>query len=660
MVLDVKLLRGRRVTTILAAAVALSMSTAALPAVAVQATVASPRPQMQSRASIRPLALPQASIQPQRPVPVGIRPLAADDDIPGIPLPASPFTGWLNATDIDDVYSVYLGVGETLSVSITAPASTYMDIFLYQPGSTSVVDQTDAIYVTDSEERNYSYPFSFDFKVDPSQGYAAGTYFLDAWTDGSGAGGAYTVTWRIISDDGNNDIPEALPLPASPITGWATSAWLWGYPESRPPSRLNWLSLYPGTFVDGFDVYSVDLAEGDQLFAAASTTDSDLRMELLLYPPHASNVDTDGLVAYEDAYVATTNLAGAAMPESLNFVVPPGGAGTYFLSAEAWAGSGNYTLTWSTNRFRVVRMSGATRYETGQAIVRSTSHESTVAILASGAGYADALSAAGLAGAYNAPLLLTSATELPDAVSVQLVEMGVEKVIIVGGTGAVSPAVASTLVDGGFIVERIAGVSRYATSAACATRVHMLAGSTVAFVVRGDSFADALAVSPFAYTQKAPVLLTEPASLPTTISAFIENNDVANVYIAGGTGAVSSGVASAIDRLNGGATTVERVAGRDRYETARDVADFGVGKGWNSYAFVGVSTGANFPDALAGGVACGRMGGVLLLTAPTKLSSPASAAIAAKTSTIKRVAVLGGTGAVSLSVFAAIKSLLLP
>ncbi|KAF0208678.1 MAG: cell wall-binding [Actinobacteria bacterium] len=630
----------------LAAAVALSLLVATVPAVALEASVV---PRSQAR-------LPQSIVQPQRHLPSGIRTLAADDDIPGIPLPVSPFMGWLNTTDVSDVYSVYLGVGDTLSVSITGPANTYMDVDLYQPGSTTIFNATNVIYTTDSVERSYVYPFGFDFKVDPSQGYSPGTYYLDAWF-GAG-GGAYTVTWRIIPEDGDNDIPDALPLLASPLVGWATSAWLWGYPDTRPPDRLKWKSAYPGTLVDGSDVRSIDLAEGDQLIATVSTTDRDLGMELLLYPPHASNVNTDTYVYYDDARVASTNLASVAMPESLNFVVPPGGAGGYFLSAEAWAGSGDYTLTWSTNQNAVVRMSGATRYETGQAIVRSTSHESTVAILASGAGYADALSAAGLAGAYNAPLLLTSATELPDAVSVQLVEMGVEKVIIVGGTGAVSAGVATTLVDGGFIVERLAGVSRYATSAACATAVHALVGTTDAFVVRGDSFADALAVSPFAYTQKAPVLLTEPASLPTTISAFLETNDVVNVYIAGGTGAVSSGVASAIDRLNGGATMVERVAGKDRYETARDVADFGVGKGWNSYAFVGVSTGANFPDALAGGVACGRMGGVLLLTTPTTLSPPASAAIAANKATIERVGVFGGTGALSLGVFAAIRNLL--
>lgn len=609
-------------------------------------------------ASGGPVALPRTATVPDRQASGGVRSLSADDDIPGVALSgiASTFTGTLSVTsDTDDVFAVALGVGDTLSVSITAATPTaYMDLFLFQPGSTTILNEPDTIYASDFDpEFDPLYPFTMDFKVDPAQGYSAGTYYLDAWC-GKG-NGTYTMRWSIIPEDNNNDIPEASTLPATPVSGWATSAWLWGYPDLTPWPYPD--SSSPGDFVDGFDVYSINLAEGDQLNATLSTNDSDLNMEILLYPPHASTVDTDSDVGYADAWVASTNLAGVTMPDGVSFVVPPGGAGTYHLSAEAWDGNGTYSLAWNTNQNSVVRMYGPTRYETGQAIVRSTSLEATTAILASGAGYADALSAAGLAGAYNAPLLLTTPKSLSSVVAVQLVEMGVEKVIIVGGTPAISGSVATELTDGGFAVERIAGADRYATSAACATRVQSMVGPTDAFVVRGDGFADALAVSPFAYTQAMPVLLTRPTSLPSGIRAFLENNDVANVYIAGSTAAVSSGVAAAIDALNGGTTSVTRSAGADRYKTARAVADYGVGKGWNDYSFIGVATGTNFPDALAGGVGCGRMGGVLLLTNPTKLSAATSGAVAKNLATLERVAVFGSSSAVSSGVYAALGNL---
>ncbi len=178
---------------------------ATVPAVAVEST----------SGTARPVAPARTATLPQRQATTGIRTLAADDEIPGIALWASPFTGTLSAsTDPDDVWAVDLAAGDTLSVSITAPSSTYMDLFLYQPGSLTVINENDIVYFTYSVDRDYVYPYTMDFKVDLAQGYMPGTYYLDAFC-GTGSG-SYTVTWRIIPEDGNNDIAFAGVLPASP------------------------------------------------------------------------------------------------------------------------------------------------------------------------------------------------------------------------------------------------------------------------------------------------------------------------------------------------------------------------------------------------------------------------------------------------------------
>lgn len=76
--------------------------------------------------------------------------LALDDDLPGVPLPVSPFTDELGTTtDIRDVYSVALTAGETLVLSLsTDPAVASpvcdLDLYLYGPGAT-VVDHTAAL-----------------------------------------------------------------------------------------------------------------------------------------------------------------------------------------------------------------------------------------------------------------------------------------------------------------------------------------------------------------------------------------------------------------------------------------------------------------------------------------------------------------------------------
>ncbi|PKQ37653.1 MAG: hypothetical protein CVT59_06305 [Actinobacteria bacterium HGW-Actinobacteria-1] len=626
----------RRFSAMMAITVAFALMLASVPASGATAPVARTRPQ----AGV-------ARVAPERTAASGIRTLAADDDIPGVAILPSPITGTLSATsDIDDVFAVNLNDGDTLSATITGPAGSYFDLWLYMPTATTV-DDVDLSYGSNAPDVDFVYPFTLDFKVDATMGYAPGTYYLDAYA--AQGSGTYTITWRIIPEDGDNDIPGTA-LPASPFTRWnSASLLLPAFGVDKDP-----------VWIDMFDVYSVDLAEGDQFTATVSTTDSDLDMELLLYPPHASNVDTDGLVYYEDAWVSASDLTKAGMPDTVHFIVPPGGAGTYYLSAEAWGGNGDYTVTWSVDQNMLVRMQGANRYATGLSIVRGTTLASKYAIIASGANYPDALSAAGVAGAYEAPLLLTNPTTLLDDLKVQLIELGVTDVIVIGGTPAVSSGVYTTLDNMGFnSVERLAGTDRYATSAACAARVAQITGTVPgAFVVRGDSFPDALAVAPFAYTQAMPVLLTRTTALPAGIASFLDVNNVADVYIAGGTSAVSGAVATSLDGLNEGTTAVTRIAGDDRYETARKVADFGVGAGWGTYSFVGVATGSNFPDALAGGVGCGRMNGVMLLTKPTALSPWCAGAITANAGSIERVAVFGSSAAVSAGVYNAINALL--
>ena len=344
-------------------------------------------------------------------------------------------------------------------------------------------------------------------------------------------------------------------------------------------------------------------------------------------------------------------------------MVPKGGAGTYYVDCYAIAWSGSYTFTYAvTPDPSIVRLAGASRFDTAQAIARSSFAEATTAVLATGLGYADALSAAGLAGAYDAPLLLVNRDALPDAVAWELLSLGVQKVFIVGGPSAVSVGVERTLNGSypwfggylGFSVERIAGPDRYATAALVANKVVACTGSHAAFLVRGDSFADALAVAPLAYTQGMPVLLTRPRSFDGNARNFIESRDTTSVYIAGGTVAVSSAIENTARTLNGGTTAVYREAGRNRYDTAARVARMARAKGWNDFSFVAVATGANFPDALAGGVGAAKWGGVLLLTNPRTLSSECEVAIRGNIADDPKVAVLGSASAVSAGVYSSL------
>jgi N-acetylmuramoyl-L-alanine amidase len=85
-------------------------------------------------------------------------------------------------------------------------------------------------------------------------------------------------------------------------------------------------------------------------------------------------------------------------------------------------------------------------------------------ILASGENFPDALCAAPLATKYQAPILLTSKNSLPSAVENEINRLKPKNAILVGGTGAISDNIKTTLQNKGINVIRISGASRYETS----------------------------------------------------------------------------------------------------------------------------------------------------------------------------------------------------
>lgn len=549
---------------------------------------------------------------------------AADDDVPGDPLAALPatFSGTLDAaSDTDDVYYLDLQAGEVLDVSITGPASAYFDMDLFGPGTTSIADPAapflDTTDATGDGSPYDPYPYELQYRSPVAQRVYLDVYAVD------GVGG-YSATWRVITENANDDIPGE-PLGTTSRTGWA------------------------GDMSDPADVYSLALAEGDVLSARTLTTSGSLRIWTSLYRGDAASVATDYQVAYS---------AAGVKDGSLTYVVPPGGAGTYYLEVRATLYAGDYRLTVTHGPAGVVRLAGATRYETALAIAGSTATTVPVAVVATARSYPDALSAAGLAGAYRGSLLLVDRDSVPFAAMCALANQRPQRIVVVGGTGAVSAAAERALAGFSPKVERLAGADRYATAHAAATRIAEQAGpSQTAFLVRGDSFPDALSVAPLAYHLAAPVLLTPRASLDAGAREVLRSAGVTHVVIAGGTGAVAAGVASAVASL--GDVEVTRLAGADRYGTAALVARYGEAQGWVTPTWVGVATGADFPDALAGGVGCGRMGGVLLLTAPQALSAPTASALRAL-GPAGRIAVLGGPHAVSGAVFDALGGYVAP
>jgi len=310
-------------------------------------------------------------------------------------------------------------------------------------------------------------------------------------------------------------------------------------------------------------------------------------------------------------------------------------------------------------------VAGASRYETAvKASQRTFAGGAECVVIATGANWPDALGGAALAAAENGPILLTDSKTLPSAVADEIARLGASRAYILGGTGAVSStvedALAALLGDGN--ITRIGGANRYATADLVAAKsVEVLNASGtydgMAFVATGANFPDALAAAPISAAKGWPLYLAGPTGLSAGTKAAMASAGVDSVAILGGTGAISTTTENGLKTLYG-STAVTRLAGASRYDTAVAVATWGVTNAGLSWDGLAIATGANFPDALAGGVMQGLNGSVMLLTPQTALHSATATCLSARKATIREVTYLGGTGAVGTSVRTQVSALL--
>jgi putative cell wall-binding protein len=120
-----------------------------------------------------------------------------------------------------------------------------------------------------------------------------------------------------------------------------------------------------------------------------------------------------------------------------------------------------------------------------------------------------------------------------------------------------------------------------------------------------------------------------------------------DALLLGGTGALSNDVAV---QLSSAGIATSRIGGADRYETARLLAEEAIEAVGLQWSGVSIATGANFPDALAGGVLQAKTGSVILLTKSSTLSESAASALAENSDLIGEVRFLGGQAALSADV----------
>ncbi|MGF3105057.1 cell wall-binding repeat-containing protein [Rossellomorea sp. DUT-2] len=183
------------------------------------------------------------------------------------------------------------------------------------------------------------------------------------------------------------------------------------------------------------------------------------------------------------------------------------------------------------------------RYGTNLAIVsklQELGFKGNGVFVATGKNFADALSAAAIAGANDMPIVLTDGKGLSAEAKAILED---EKVYVLGGKSAVPESVVAEAKKVAVDVKVLSGVNRYGTLAAI---LGEFANSTdKLYVASGKNFPDALSAAPLVTDNAGLLLLTDPNGLPKEVDAFLTKylyqNKISSVTVLGGKGAVGEG-----------------------------------------------------------------------------------------------------------------------
>lgn len=264
----------------------------------------------------------------------------------------------------------------------------------------------------------------------------------------------------------------------------------------------------------------------------------------------------------------------------------------------------------------VERLAGSDRVRTATAIAEGWQAAEDAVIVPEGS-HSEALVAAPLAAALDAPVLL-SGGHLRSEVADALERLGVQRVHLVDASGALAQ-VADELESAGMQqVRRLAADGPAALTAVVGRELAELAGPPERVLLAlgaheepSRAWPDALSAGALAAERTAPVLLTRGDELPEPVAELLAELAPARITVVGGTAAVSAAVEDEAAEAAGGAAT-DRLAGANRYATSLAVAEAARAQGLDAAA-VWLATGHAFPDALAAGPAAARAGAPVVL-----------------------------------------------
>ncbi|NMS89440.1 cell wall-binding repeat-containing protein [Clostridioides difficile] len=238
----------------------------------------------------------------------------------------------------------------------------------------------------------------------------------------------------------------------------------------------------------------------------------------------------------------------------------------------------------------VEKIQGNNKYEIAGNVADENAYKTAILINTNNS-IADGLSASGLAGALNAPILLTEKNTIPTETSARL--KNVSKVYIIGGTYSISTTVENSLKSKNIKVVRIQGSDRIKTSYNVAKEINSIKKvDTVMLTNAYKGEADAISIASVATRDSTPIILTNGRSIPFSTSGL-------KSYAIGGTSSMSTALVNK--------TKSTRLGGSTRFETNKaiinkfykDAKDFYIAGAYElTNALVGSSLSKNSPMVL--------------------------------------------------------------
>lgn len=166
--------------------------------------------------------------------------------------------------------------------------------------------------------------------------------------------------------------------------------------------------------------------------------------------------------------------------------------------------------------------------------------------------FSDAMAGGPAAGSLGGPVLRLAGSGLSAQARSELTRLHPARIVVLGGTGAVSAAVADELEDfTSGTVTRLAGEDRYATAAEVATAFFRAPVERV-LVADGSGTGQVLPAGSAAVGQDSPVLLVTPTTVPESTAAALRELQPRSIAVLGGATQVSDSVLRSLQAFTGG------------------------------------------------------------------------------------------------------------